>query len=125
MKYSLEIIQQSGGEKTTVQVPAEGEYKGGTLILSYDFDDAPYRLEISQNAVTQSRGGAFRLSMRFEAGKTTTARLSDGINGGEFPLETQNLKVVFDGSNVKAECVFSFGGGDGATVLTIEATLLQ
>ncbi|MDE6557524.1 MAG: DUF1934 family protein [Clostridia bacterium] len=125
MKYSLEITQKSGDEKNLVQVPAEGAYEGKKLILTYNFDGAPYTLEISEKSISQTRGGAFRLTMCFKENETTTARLTDGVNGGEFPVQTQNLEIVFDGANVKALCRFSLGGGEEATELEITATLLQ
>lgn len=125
MKYSLVITQTAEGESNTVAVDAEGVYENGTLVLNYQFDGAAYRLEIGQNAMSQTRGGDVNLSMFFAEGKTTAARLFDGTNGGEFPLYTHMLKVRSDGADCKAECEFSYGEGGEKIYLSVAASILQ
>ena len=125
MKYSLEIIQKSDGESSTVAVDANGEKYDDVLILHYIFDSAEYSLEISDNEMAQNRFGAIKLSMRFIEGRTTAARFDDGVNGGEFPIFTKKLEVQFDGTDCNVSCEFSYGEGGESINLTVSARVLQ
>ena len=125
MKYSLEIIQKSNGESSTVAVDANGELYDNVLILHYIFDSAEYSLEISDCEMAQNRFGAIRLSMRFTEGRTTVARFDDGTNGGEFPVFTRKLEIRFDGADCKVDCDFSYGEGGETINLSVSASVLQ
>lgn len=125
MKYSLVITQTAEGETLVTAVDAEGEIIGGALVLNYSYDGAAYRLEIAQNAMAQTRDGEVKLYMFFAEGQTTEARLSDGVNVGEFPVRTKKLAVQFDGADCKAECEFSYGDGGDIISLSIVASILQ
>lgn len=125
MKYSLEIIQKSDGESSTVAVDANGEIYDDVLILHYIFDSAEYSLEISDSQMAQNRFGAIRLSMRFTEGRTTVARFDDGTNGGEFPIYTRKLDIKFDGADCLVNCEFSYGECGETVNLSVNASVLQ
>lgn len=125
MKYSLEIIQKSDGESSTVAVDASGEIYDNVLVLHYLFDSAEYSLEISDSEMAQLRYGAIKLSMRFTEGRTTVARFDDGTNGGEFPVFTRKLDIKFDGADCKVNCEFSYGEGGETINLSVNASVLQ
>ena len=125
MKYSLEIIQKSDGESSTVAVDASGEKYDDVLILHYIFDSAEYSLEISDSQMAQNRFGAIRLSMRFTEGRTTVARVDDGTNGGEFPIYTRKLDIKFDGADCRVDCEFSYGECGETVNLSVNASVLQ
>lgn len=125
MKYSLEIVQQSEGERSVTAVDAEGEITGGALKLLYGFDGARYELYISENEMVQSRRGAVSLDMRFIAGKTCRAMLSDGNMSGGFEIYTEFLNVKFACGDVRAECGFRAPGQTDVTRITVSASVLQ
>ncbi|MDE7380299.1 MAG: DUF1934 family protein [Clostridia bacterium] len=113
MKYGLEIVQTVDGESNVVAVDALGELTDGELILKYTFDDADYMLQISENAMAQSRGGVFKISMEFIPEKVTQCRIFDGENGGSFNIHTTLLSVKFENGNCRVECEYC--GDDGET----------
>lgn len=125
MRYSLVITQTAEGETTVTAVDAEGALCGGALVLKYSYDGAQYTLEISESAMAQTRDGDVKLYMKFAEGQTTAARLSDGSTCGEFPVFTRRLQVRFDGAEVKAGCLFSYGACGGEINLSVTATILQ
>ena len=125
MKYSLIITQIADGENAVTAVDADGIMDGGVLVLSYSYDGAEYRLEIGQSEMAQTRDGDVKLYMHFIEGQTTTARLYDGENGGEFPVCTKKLEVQFDGEDCKVECEFSYGACGEVTSLSVAASVLQ
>ncbi|MDE7076769.1 MAG: DUF1934 domain-containing protein [Clostridia bacterium] len=121
MKYSLEIIQSSGGEQSVVAVDAEGVFEGGVLSLEYSFDGAKYALEISEHAMRQTRTGNINLQMSFVQGERTGCLISDGQNGGSFTVFTEEYAARFDGSDCTAECAFSDGEGGESTRISVTA----
>lgn len=125
MKYSLIITQKAEGEETVTAVDAEGIFEGGVLTLSYSYDGADYALEIGPSEMAQTRDGDIKLNTRFIEGRTTTARLSDGTSGGEFPVCTQKLQVQFDGADCKVSCEFSYGECGEKINLWVSASVLQ
>lgn len=125
MKYSLEIIQKSDGESSTVAVDANGERYDDVLILHYIFDSAEYSLEIRDSQMAQNRFGAIRLSTRFTEGRTIAAHFDDGTNGGEFPVYTRKLDIKFDGADCRVNCEFSYGECGETVNLSVNASVLQ
>ena len=125
MKYSLVITRTEGDDTSVTAVDAEGKFYDGVLVLHYIFDGAEYCLEIGDKEMSQLRTGAIKMFMRFAEGRTTVAQFGDGVNGGEFPVFTRKLEVNFDGSDVTAECEFSYGEFGESVTLSVAASVMQ
>lgn len=125
MKYGHEIKQITEEGESIVAVDAEGMIDGGAVVLSYNFDDADYKLEIGGGYMSQKRTGDVNLFMQFIEGRSTLCRIEDGANTGAFSLFTKRLKVNFTNSGFNAECVYSDGEGGADTRLLIKAYLLE
>lgn len=124
MKYGLEINNMTFGETSAVAVDAEGELADGVLTLVYRFDEADYVLIIGEKQITQERRGGVSIFMRIVEEGRSYCTVRDENGEGTLDIEAGGISVCFDGLSCKAECSYSYVGGEEEIHITVRATAI-